>query len=661
MIAGDNNFVIQPGPMHWKNLGNELDRSCVVADKNRREIWICWYAHTKTKKLSGVYVSPSIKQDWEKYVLWSIAEFGFRHAPIYRIDILSYDETETIKLGPLLCYTKTGSTTLTIHNKPTKVYTDLQNDLQLFLPETTTVQWSMRTKKGSAIGRDKQKCALTVIDTDRYISTMSTSFREIRLLYLLDRVEREKILNEMRTEHNKLAVIREQEIEYIKRLNTRHTELQEIYTYRNNRYRNIGTITNVLPASSEIDMISREYVKTKYGKNYKIIDNNTGMAYWSTMQLSVYIQKFDDLFVNNILDPRYTLKFNTSYKHTYKSKGKTRHYLEISCFEYPKEKEIEIKEIEKATELNTYIEEQTIKMERVESNKETFGNSITTMEPGQYLTYKYSRRLYRNTIRTTLFLLRANTDWEVEDETEQKVFGVFLEQEIEKIDIQNTLAPIRCTIGNTRTTPSKKKDKLVYLSTLEIKDIDTDTDADKCRHEVQRFIDICDIHKNLSKEEVIKNNDSDNKKLDEGETVKEILSTREREKRHDLYILNKNKTTEEKKEIKEKFMAARALKQKVIKKQTDVREILGLIRDVTNDSRVYTGQIEKYERELDNGDTVEQISNNAIKRFTQNKISKEHIFKRESAIKIFDTIQDITNKTNSINDIEKRKQIDIYI
>jgi hypothetical protein len=90
---GANNFVVQPAPMQWTNLANELDRCCMVANEQNREIFVAWYAHSKTGKIAGVVVHPPKTSNWEKSVQWTIAEFGLRQCPIFRIDIFGTTTT----------------------------------------------------------------------------------------------------------------------------------------------------------------------------------------------------------------------------------------------------------------------------------------------------------------------------------------------------------------------------------------------------------------------------------------------------------------------------------------------------------------------------------------------------------------------------------------
>jgi hypothetical protein len=247
-IRGTNNFVVQPAPMQWKNLAAELDRCCIVANAPKREIVVAWYGHSKTGRIAGVSIHPPESSEWEKAVQWTIAEFGFRQCPIFRIDILSTTTSE-VEIGKLQCYTKNGETTLAPSTKPTKVYKVFQNNLQKFLPSTDTVLWSMRTKKLGTVGQIPPRCAVQEVSTIRNISTLSTASREKILFALLDKIERERMVEKMQTDHDVLSTKRIEELAETKEVAKTYIENQKLASKRHILYHSTGNTTR-MPVTS---------------------------------------------------------------------------------------------------------------------------------------------------------------------------------------------------------------------------------------------------------------------------------------------------------------------------------------------------------------------------------------------------------------------------
>ena len=124
----DGLFVVQPPSKQWQNLAESLDRCLVIADRPQGHIFVSWYAHTGTGRISGIHVHPTparVRDEakWEKAILWAAGDFGFRSCPIFRVDILSADE-EGVELGRLRCYTKdeNARTILAACKKQTQLY-----------------------------------------------------------------------------------------------------------------------------------------------------------------------------------------------------------------------------------------------------------------------------------------------------------------------------------------------------------------------------------------------------------------------------------------------------------------------------------------------------------------------------------------------------------
>lgn len=185
-------FVVQPPRRQWENLAKKVDRCLVLADRPQGRIFVAWYAHTRTGRISGVHVRPSPakvrdKQKWERAVSWAAGDFGFRNCPIFRVDILSADK-EGVEIGPLRCYTKdeNSPTILSASKKPTQLHPN-GGDLATLLPPTEKIEWEWRSKKCHAIGNDSSKYFLQEIPQiaeKRQISTLSTRGRLEKLLEL---------------------------------------------------------------------------------------------------------------------------------------------------------------------------------------------------------------------------------------------------------------------------------------------------------------------------------------------------------------------------------------------------------------------------------------------------------------------------------------------
>jgi hypothetical protein len=187
-------FVVQPPPKQWENLAACLDRCLVLADRPQGQIFVAWYAHTTTGRVSGIRVRPTkAKVDdeasWERAVQWAAADFGFRACPIFRVDILAMNE-EGVELGPLQCYTKGADapTILSASKRPTQLHPNGPEPSTL-LPATDTVSWVWRTTKCHAVGQDTSAFCLhevPEIAQNREVSTLSTKNREKHLQEIRD-------------------------------------------------------------------------------------------------------------------------------------------------------------------------------------------------------------------------------------------------------------------------------------------------------------------------------------------------------------------------------------------------------------------------------------------------------------------------------------------
>ena len=220
-------FVVQPRSKQWQHLAESLDRCLVLADRPQGQIFVAWYAHTGTGRISGIHVHPTpakVRDEakWEKAILWAAGDFGFRNCPIFRVDILSADE-EGVELGPLRCYKKdeNARTILAACKKPTQLYPN-GGDPSTLLPLTDKIVWEWRDKKCHAIGNDSSKYKLQEkqeIAKQRKISALLTRNREkvlaeLRYASTAEEWKREKWQSEekQRKKEEEAAKAREAEI-----------------------------------------------------------------------------------------------------------------------------------------------------------------------------------------------------------------------------------------------------------------------------------------------------------------------------------------------------------------------------------------------------------------------------------------------------------------
>ena len=151
---GPGLFVVQLPATQCENLAAHLERCLILADRPETSIFVGWYAHTKTRWISGVQVQPK--------------------KPTQRGTKLSNGRgpTSVFKLAPFsgssywapmkkawswdLCaamYTKIETdsyTVLTASKNPTQFHPN-KTDLSAMLPLLKTVSWVLKTQKCNAI------------------------------------------------------------------------------------------------------------------------------------------------------------------------------------------------------------------------------------------------------------------------------------------------------------------------------------------------------------------------------------------------------------------------------------------------------------------------------------------------------------------------------
>jgi len=87
---------------------------------------------------------------------------------------------------------------------------------------------------------------------------------------------------------------------------------------------------------------------------------------------------------------------------------------------------------------------------------------------GEYICKRFATTIFRNSLRTILFLLRLGKDKEPTTDEETPTHGAFLEKEIAAMGgadaLEKRKTPLRCLLGEMKTTQNKRKCRVVTLA-----------------------------------------------------------------------------------------------------------------------------------------------------------------------------------------------------
>jgi hypothetical protein len=229
----------------------------------------------------------------------------------------------------------------------------------------------MRTKKLGTIGQLPPRCKVQEVPTSRTISTLSTISREKVLFAMLDKIEREKILEKMQLDHNILSTKRREELEQTKESAQKYIDNKAISDERHKLYASTGTPQKIGP-NSRVDIVAAKSIRTMYGDTYKVVDKD-GVWYWTPKKLSIFLSKVSKKFVDKIVAVPYTLSVETSEQKSFVSRGKTIEYVDIRFVDLP-----EIEELENTiAALEEYVEQDTkIQQDYLERKKTTANNQM---------------------------------------------------------------------------------------------------------------------------------------------------------------------------------------------------------------------------------------------------------------------------------------------
>lgn len=107
-------------------------------------------------------------------------------------------------------------------------------------------------------------------------------------------------------------------------------------------------------------------------------------------------------------------------------------------------------------------------LQRTTAPENKYTKKTTELPEGEYLCKRFASTTFRNAPRTILFLLPLGEDGEPTTDEETPTHGVFLEKEIAAMGgieaLEKRKTPLRCWLGEEKTTPNKKKCRGVAIA-----------------------------------------------------------------------------------------------------------------------------------------------------------------------------------------------------
>ena len=473
-------FVIQPPKKQWENLGSQLDRCCLVANRPSGTISIAWYAHTKTKRVAGIEVKPKgCKNDetWEKAVKWVTSEFGFRCCPIFRIDILKADD-DGIELGPLRCFNKGLETATVLASSRTPTQQHTAPPPSELLPDTPHVAWIWHPRKvTNKIGVQAPTWPLQEIEHDRYISALSTKERRRRQEDIASAMETELWRAEL--QQKRAAEIAMMQYRITKSnnfiVNADAALLPVLQAFVRSQTKKLSEIVDS-KATMNFQVLGFRYHGTKYGNSSRLAVRIAGQSnvftIWGTNQIQKILERLENHFHKHeqyqrttfYMVPGYTgrLELLAHPKHSFYDKGgKLVEWNEIEILNFPTKVDMDTVQdlLEDANKAKDALTSQMMKCIDAPPNK--FCKRAIDVKSGEYTFERYAVLKFRGSLRTIVFLKSVDRD----DEDEVPVFGYFLEQKLKDIDLSIRPAPMHCYLTDTlRPTPNSRKDRIVEVA-----------------------------------------------------------------------------------------------------------------------------------------------------------------------------------------------------
>lgn len=510
-------FVVQPPTKQWENLAANLDRCLVLADRPQGTIFAGWFAHTITGRVSGVRIRPTkanveAEKTWERAVEWAAAEFGFRAFPIFRVDILAVDK-EGVELGPLRCYTKEADakTVLAASKHPTQLHPNAPDPATL-LPPSATVSWVWRQKKCQAVGKDISAFRLQEVPEiakERSISSLSTWNREKRLQEIRDaenaEVWKRKAKAWLETEqrrHEDQKQHRAKELErlaHIAEAFRRYSERSATIQYK------VEEALGTNKTEKVAEMVGQRWTVWGFrrllghedsngSKKSRVVLKAAGQepkTVWATKGLEKVLDSCADLFESSQdkfkrktywlppLGPtkKAGLEIEIDPARVFHSKENDSEisWNPIRVVAAPEAKRIPILQLlaKRAREFETKEFEQqeaekNTKLQETTAPKPKNTTKAIDLEPGEYVCQRFASTTWREAPRIVLFLVPKGENGEATTDVETPTHGHFLQKAVETLGgvekLRKTNSLLLCSLGEVRTTPNKKKARLVSIT-----------------------------------------------------------------------------------------------------------------------------------------------------------------------------------------------------
>ena len=379
---------------------------------------------------------------------------------------------------------KKGPTFLTPFNKPSKMYITTDEEKKIkeppcpkneiheypsrILPETENIKWRFRIEPDhKRIGQKKlPKFPLQCFtNTTKKISTLTMRERNYKIYNEKDNeIAKQWIKDKQKETREKLELNAENK----KRISENLKEMKSIALYEERKktideifhcFTNPDEIVDVLKENEYIDIFAfKEYTHClrlayKTGNDIKVCFANPLLTH--------IIKSLKNTCFNQLT------KEETKYKPEYpvyfmpyeslKAKGKDGNDLKIID-------EIDGKDIKIFNEILEEYYKNWEELRRLELPKleEIFEEKVKPkaakdVNPGEYEAFKYLKRLFRGKEQTILYI-------KTENEKEEPINGYWLEEELKKIELEKTIAPLYIRLGGKQNNPeTKKMDRIVTI------------------------------------------------------------------------------------------------------------------------------------------------------------------------------------------------------
>ena len=379
-------------------------------------------------------------------------------------------------------WSKKGQTFLTPFNKPSKMYITIDEEKKIkeppcpkkeiheypsrILPKTENIEWVFRTEPDhKRIGQKKlPKFPLQCFtNTTKKISTLTTRERNYRIYNEKDNEIAKQWIQEKRLKTEEMLKSRDEnkkrisenlkEMETIKKYEERKKMIDEIF----HCFTNPDEIVDVLKENEYINIFAFKTYPHCLRLAYKI--GNDIKVCFANPLLSHILQSLKETCFNML--PKEETRYKPEYPvyfmpcESLKAKGKDGNDLKIID-------EVDGKDIGKFNEMLEEYYENWEELRRLELPKmeEIFvekvkPKSVNDVNPGEYEAYKYLKRIFRGKEQIIPY---------IKAEKEEPINGHWLDEELKKIDLEKTIAPLHIRIGIKQNNPKvKMMDRIVTI------------------------------------------------------------------------------------------------------------------------------------------------------------------------------------------------------